>query len=168
MSNVIENLEGEIWKDIIGFDHKYMISNKGRVKSLCRKEEILLKFKKHNRGYSIVSLCRKNKMFYFLVHRLVAIAFIPNVNQLDTVDHIDENKRNNNVENLRWMTNLDNWKRSNMGVNNPKAKLTEQVVRDIREYYKNNKVRHEDIAKIFGISRSHVSPIVNNKFWKNA
>lgn len=98
----------EEWKDIKGYEGLYQISNRGRVKSLgnnkTRKEKIL-SLKPGNNGYIRVYLCRKReKTKPFLVHRLVAQAFLPNPDNLPVVNHKDENKLNNNVENLEWCT----------------------------------------------------------------
>lgn len=87
----------EIWKPIKGYEN-YVVSNYGRVKSL--KKDIILKHWNNNSGYQVVKLNRKGK----LVHRLVAIAFLENNDNLQHVDHIDNNKDNNCVSNLQWVT----------------------------------------------------------------
>lgn len=96
----------EEWKDIKGYENKYQISNLGRVKALdyrrTGKEQIISI--KNNKGYSEVALWKDSKRKMFMVHRLVAQAFIPNPNNLPQVNHKDENKTNNIVENLEWCT----------------------------------------------------------------
>lgn len=95
----------EEWKDIEGFEGLYQISNEGRVKSLgnnkSRKEKIL-KCRKTKGGYLLAQLCNDGKRTFKLVHRLVAQTFIPNPNNLLEVNHKDECKTNNHVENLEW------------------------------------------------------------------
>ena len=91
----------EIWKDIKGYDGKYQISNYGRVKSLLRYKKILKPILQ-TKGYFYVSLCKPNKNF--TIHRLVAEEFIPNPENLPCVNHKDENKHNNHVDNLEWCT----------------------------------------------------------------
>ena len=97
----------EIWKDIKGFENLYQVSNFGRVKSLPRKgqrRELVLKPTPDTKGYERVKLTKDSKGYTKKVHRLVAETFIPNPKNKPTVDHIDGNKRNNNVSNLRWFT----------------------------------------------------------------
>lgn len=95
----------EIFKDIEGYENLYQISNHGRVKSLgndkTRKEKIL-KLTKYNNGYLMVILSKQGKVKHFLVHRLVSEAFIPNPDNLSCVNHKDENKMNNTIQNLEW------------------------------------------------------------------
>lgn len=95
----------EYFKFIDGYPH-LLISSKGRVVSILHDREI--KAFVSNRGYPRVALTTKGKTKYVHVHRLVAEAFIPNPNGYDTVDHIDGNKLNNNVDNLQWLSRGDN------------------------------------------------------------
>lgn len=97
----------EKWKEINGYEGLYMISNYGNVKSLNYKNhgtEKILTPKKNNKGYFGVELFSNGIGKYFLVHRLVASAFVDNKENLPVVNHIDENKLNNNSENLEWCT----------------------------------------------------------------
>ena len=95
----------EIWKDIEGYEGLYQVSNMGRVKSLgnnkTRKEKIL-KSSKNNRGYLCVNLYKDGLVKNYLIHRLVASAFIDNPNNLPQVNHKDENPKNNYVDNLEY------------------------------------------------------------------
>lgn len=104
----------EIWKDIKGYEGIYQVSNKGRVKTMARyinsksnsksfrKEKILKPI--NVLGYQKVCLINKFKF----IHRLVAETFIPNPQNLPCVNHKDENKTNNSVENLEWCTHAYN------------------------------------------------------------
>lgn len=100
---MIENLENEQWKTISGYEN-YQVSNYGRVKSLKGKEERILKQGTTKNGYRIVGLYKDGKSKWFSVHRLVAMAFIDNSNNYPVVNHIDECRTNNHVENLEWCT----------------------------------------------------------------
>lgn len=102
----------EKWKYIKGWDHKYIVSNKGRVKSLCGNKgeyrELILKPHIDKDGYFQVDLSNKNIRKRYFIHRLVAEAFIPNKKHYPVVNHKDENKQNNDVDNLEWCTVLYN------------------------------------------------------------
>lgn len=89
----------EIWKNIMGFNG-YQVSNLGRVRSL--KTYKILKQTTNSQGYKTLGLCKRSKISTFLVHRLVADAFIPNPDKLPCVNHKDENPSNNCISNLEW------------------------------------------------------------------
>lgn len=102
-------MKKEIWKPILGYEGIYEVSSFGRIKSLKRRSKedknergLILKQKKTKAGYYIISLHNQGKEKFFFVHRLVAQAFIPNPENLPIINHIDENKSNNCVENLEW------------------------------------------------------------------
>lgn len=101
----------EDWKDIAGYEGLYQISNLGRVKSFRQgkrngaKDETFLKLSLNANGYPQVTLYRSpSDRHKFLVHRLVAQAFLANPDNLYAVNHIDENPQNNRVTNLEWCT----------------------------------------------------------------
>ena len=100
----------EIWKDVVGFEGLYKVSNFGNVISTRRNYSKGTWYLKpfYNGGYLRVSLVVNCKKKSFLVHRLVAEAFIPNPDNRDTVNHIDGCKTNNHVENLEWTTPSEN------------------------------------------------------------
>lgn len=104
----------EIWKDIPGFEGVYQVSNFGNVKSLnynkTGKEKLLIP--KRSSVYDAVCLCLNSKHKYSFIHRLVAEAFIPNSQHKTQVNHKDGNKRNNNIENLEWVTPSENMNHS--------------------------------------------------------
>lgn len=90
----------EEWKNVIGYEGLYEISNIGNVRNVRRNK--LLKLIKTNLGYIQVNLYKNGIMTVLRVHRLVAQAFIPNPDNLPDVNHKDEVKTNNNVDNLEW------------------------------------------------------------------
>ena len=100
----------EYWKPIKGHPN-YEVSNLGNVRSLNWHNERIVKnlyLKRHNKGYLQVELTDGKTKRMYLVHRLVAQAFLPNPNRLPQVNHIDENKANNSVSNLEWCTGSQN------------------------------------------------------------
>lgn len=105
----------EIWKDINGYNGLYQISNLGRVKSLNK--SIIKKLQTNEKGYLKVTLANNKKRKTYFVHRLVALHFIPNINNLPQINHKNENKCDNRVENLEWCDNRYN---CNYGVHNTK------------------------------------------------
>lgn len=123
----------EVWRDVVGFEGLYKISNKGNVYSVERKDSIgrkrggfTLKARTKKRGYLDVNLCKNGVLKRKLIHRLVAQAFIPNPNNFLEINHKDENKTNNRVENLEWCTRKYN---NNHGKRTEKArrKLSKKV-----------------------------------------
>lgn len=117
-------MENEVWKDIQGYKGLYQVSNLGRVKSLnyhrTGKEKIL-KPAKNTTNYFFVCLCKERKQKCFLVHRLVAQAFIPNNENKPQINHLDEDKTNNIVSNLQWVTAKEN---INYGTHNERMAKT--------------------------------------------
>lgn len=88
----------EIWKEIVGFEGLYWVSNFGRIKSKRKIRKICTS----KCGYSVVNLSNSKTFKKFYIHRLVASAFINNPNNYNEINHKDENKTNNSVENLEW------------------------------------------------------------------
>ena len=104
-------MENLIWKPIVGYEGLYEVSNTGLIKSLnCYnyKEPRLLKLRRRSDGYLNVGLSKNNVTKTKTVHRIVAEAFIPNPNNLEMINHKDENRANNNVDNLEWCTRAYN------------------------------------------------------------
>lgn len=103
----------EEWQDIKGFEGLYQVSNFGRVKSLKynkTEREKILSLSSNGYGYLNCGLHKNKKTKLVRVHRLVAEAFIPNINNYREVNHIDGDKTNNRVDNLEWCTRSENMK----------------------------------------------------------
>ena len=111
----------EIWKDVIGLEGIFQVSNMGRIRSLDKYANVcgggkrlvkgrILKPTKLQNGYYEAQFHHKGERIIYLLHRLVAIHFIDNPLNLPEVNHKDENPQNNNVENLEWCTNQENRK----------------------------------------------------------
>lgn len=160
----------EIFKDIYGYEGLYQISNLGRVKSLnynkTRKEKIL-KYRKHRYGYLMVVLFKDGKRKEILVHRLVAQSFLPNPDNLPQVNHKDENKTNNCVENLEFCDAKYN---SNYGTRN------ERVAKSLTGVYNTKKSKPvmcietgviypstNEVQRQLGFSRGNISQCCNGK-----
>lgn len=115
----LENLDGEEWQDVEGYEGLYQVSNMGRVKSLVREYKSnngkgteyigrtkmrILKAGFNGDGYLQVALCRNSECKYVKVHKLVAKAFVPNVENKPTIDHINTIRHDNRACNLRYFT----------------------------------------------------------------
>ena len=111
----------EIWKSVDGFEGYYEISNLGNLRSVDKYIRIgrykglkhfpskILSPSINNSGYKIYALSKPgSKLVCRTIHRMVAAAFIPNPHNLSDVNHIDENKNNNSVDNLEWVSHKEN------------------------------------------------------------
>lgn len=90
----------EVWKDIKGYENLYMVSNFGNIKSFYSNK--ILKPKKDKDGYLLINLYKNKKSKTHKIHRLVATAFLKNINNYKEVNHKNEKKDDNRVENLEW------------------------------------------------------------------
>jgi len=170
---IIPDLEGEIWKDVVGFEGIYIVSNKERVRRIMHRTHPTNKLMTNTltpSGYVCVSLTANGKGKYSLLHIVVAKAFIPNPLNLPEVNHIDGNKANNKAENLEWNTSLENiqhaWK---TGLSTPKkgeshsqSVLTEKDVLEIRAIKGMTK---RDIGKLYNIGEAMVGKIIHRHRW---
>lgn len=109
------------WRPIKDYKDRYLVSDTGLVFS--KLSDRLLTPKTDRYGYLTVGLSRNGKTKYRTIHRLVAIAFIPNPDDLPTVNHKDENKLNNRVDNLEWATVREN---DNYGTRNERMANTKK------------------------------------------
>lgn len=175
----------EIWKGIKGFS-RYMVSNLGRVKTkdyiqspchcrpngACIKGKIL-KTPIDTNGYKIVRLYCDGKNVKAYVHRLVAEAFIPKIQNKNYINHIDSDRTNNNVSNLEWCTpkeNVHHCKKNGRAVyysgsSLPYSILNELKVKEIKRLL-NDGVLQKDIANKFGVSTSCIHSIKTGRTWK--
>lgn len=166
----------EIWKDVIGYEGIYQISNKGRLKSLVRKStgtntkiESFLKRQKRGNGYYAYSLSKNGKSKHLLQHRLIAIHFIDNPEGYKCVNHKNGRRNDNSIENLEWCTHSQNSLHGYQenGRINSKRKLKQELVLEIREKLKNP--YHgigNDLANEYNVSKWIISLIRNFKTYK--
>lgn len=179
-------MEKEIWKDIEGYEDKYQVSNKGRIRSLNRKVQVqnhpqhsyrsvkgtIMKKNLVNRYYCI-ALSRNGDKKTHKVSRMVASAFIPNPENKPQVNHIDGNKLNDEASNLEWSTCSENIQhafdigiKDHSGTAGPQeTKLTETDVLDIRNTWNLGCFMQKEIANAWGVSVPTISMIVNRKSW---
>lgn len=172
----------EIWKDIEGYEDRYQVSNFGRVKSLPRTHDISREnngsFTYHRKekvltpridkyGYLHVNLYdNEQRMKRHPVHRLVAAAFVPNPENLPTVNHKDEDKMNNCEWNLEWMSVSDNNHHGTRGhraglANARKRKAVVQLDMDGREV--NRFVSLNEASRVTGISLGAIGKCVKGE-----
>jgi len=178
--NVFMNTE--IWKNIPGYESCYLVSNFGRIKSIgkkyktrygtdaIRKDRIFILGHTDGCGYASVSIGGTTKT----LHRLIALAFLPNPNNYRCINHKNGNKIDNRLENLEWCTQSENSKHSfviglqdNKGENHPKAKLTNEIVLKIRSKYIPGKYGCWKLAKEFNLSLTHIKDILHRRVWSH-
>lgn len=166
-----KNME-EIWKDIEGFEDLYQVSNMGRVRSLTRNKKgkngvpcpIQGRIMKQHIcfGYYYITLSKNGKYKGFRVHRLVANAFIPNPDNLPQVNHKDENKANNCVDNLEWCDSKYN---VNYGTGTERSRLSNtngKCSKTVLQYSLDGTFIKEwkstmDVQRNLGFANSHIS-----------
>ena len=149
-------MKAEIWKDVKDYEGHYQVSDKGRVKSVKFGKEIFLK-QGSCRGYLRVGLSKNGEIKRYTVHRLVAQAFIPNPNNLPEVNHKDEIKTNNNIENLEWCDH-----KYNINFGNRTQRSAEKQSKPVLQYTKDGKFVNElksvmDVQRNLGYDQGHIS-----------
>lgn len=182
----MENFNNEIWKDVVGYDGLYSVSNTGRIRSNKRliptygrkgrfTNEFIKKLKYDKNGYKIVMLCKNGITKTLKVHRLVAYAFIENNDkEKNQVNHINLIKDDNRIENLEWVTSKEN--KNHYMINcNPifkigsdlhNTKLNEKSVLWIREQYRKKSIKQVDMAKMFNMSKGGINNVIKRQCWK--
>ena len=175
----------EIWKDIIGYEGYYQVSNQGRIKGLKRK--VLAKnnstriisekiFNPSINGHGYLFFLLRKSQYYRVgsVHRLVAEHFIPNPENKEQVNHINGIKTDNRVENLEWCTRSENAIHSfkiglqcNKGINHPGNILTENDVNEIRSSYLPKIFTTTMLANKYRVSKQTIKDVIKRNTWKH-
>jgi hypothetical protein len=163
----------EIWKDIVGYEGIYQVSNLGRVKSLQRfvklkqnlnrivRERILVPIKRD--GYLVVNLSKNNYHKLYIIHRLVASSFIPNLENKKEVNHINGVREDNRLENLEWCTRSENQLHAyQIGL---QKKINEKVVLmyDMNKNFIKEFVSVKDASRKTGLFSSNISKVCLGK-----
>ena len=157
-------------KDIKGYKGRYAATKDGRIYSYYLKGFLSPKVDKG--GYLMVCLQKNGQKKYFQVHRLIAETYISNPDNLETVNHKDGVKNNNNINNLEWSSFSDNLKhaykiglRCNKGTNSPTSKLTENDIRKIRKLLHEKETK--EIAEMYGVVPGTIYNISSRRSWKH-
>ena len=153
----------EEWKDIVGYEGLYKISNFGNAMSV--KKNMLLTGR-DSRGYRLINLYNRDGGKTFKMHFLVARAFVSGFSDALVVNHIDSNRSNNNYNNLEWCTQSQNisharnlGRYNDYGCNSKNCNITQGDVRMIRDLCNTDGFSQLWIAKAFKISQQSVSRI---------
>jgi len=176
----IEDLPGEIWKWVEGYENLYQVSNKARVKSFHKGKIIILRPGISKAGYPTVNLHKndkddKNKATTYLVHRLVAEAFIPNPENKPVVDHINGDRSNACADNLRWLTQKENIQANiergthQAGTKSVCAKFNADEVRYISQVYKpyDKEFGVSALARKFNVTGDTIKRIIHRVTYKD-
>lgn len=167
-------MEQEIWKDVVGFEGIYQVSNQSKVKSLLRwrgSDSRILVQNISKTGYYVVTLFKPGYNRVYKVHRLVAEAFLPNPSNKRTVNHIDGNKLNNIVSNLEWATDLENIRHAFankliVSCVGEKQSATKLKPREVMEIY-NSQLPRRVLSKKYNISYTAICNIKNGETWSH-
>ena len=151
----------EIWKDIIGYENLYQVSNFGRIKSLARKAEKILKAK-IDKDYYRIGLFKNKKQKFYAIHRLVAQAFISNPNNYSCVNHKDENKLNNFVDNLEWCSIIYNNNYGNRTLKSSKSKERKVEQYDLKDNFIKLWNSQKEAISTLKIS-NHITDVCNGR-----
>lgn len=167
-------MDKEIWKPIPGYENRYEVSNLGRVRNFVSK--LPIKPYITRRGYVnfllYENISRKRK--HFAAHRLVAIAFLPNPNDLPQVNHKNGIKTDNRVENLEWCDNEQNRKHAikygllKIGIDDPQSRFSRKDLEEIRNEYVKNSRTHgmPALARKYNVSVTAIYFVIHNKHYK--
>ena len=151
----------EVWKDIEGYEGRYQVSNLGRVKRVTTGR--ILKSGKHTCGYLIVRLSKNGIVSNKKIHRLVAQAFIPNLDNKSQVNHIDENKTNNLASNLEWMTAKENLNYGTRTDRSSKTRSIAIIATNIKTGESTEFYGVSECARQLGLHQSNITSVLKGR-----
>lgn len=180
-----EELAGEEWRPVVGYENRYSVSSLGRIRSnfdpTRPARSPIIMSPRNKRGYLLITLCSENGRRTFFVHRIVASAFIGPSPEGYQVNHKDASKSNNRVPNLEYVTLADNIRHAfsmglmkapphghpaSKGATHWKAKLVDGQIREMRKCFAAGQ-SISSIARLCNLSTSTVKNIVYHIRWKH-
>lgn len=170
MNDEAKRVVEEEWRPIPGWETRYEVSNLGAVRRT--NGQALNPWPNHD-GYMLVRLTKLPRRVIYRVHRLVALAFIPNPGGKPSINHLDHCRQNNRAGNLEWCTQKENLVHADLagrlqkdywkGKRAPNAKLTDAQVRDIRQRYSEGGITHSELATAYNMSKGCMGRVISGK-----
>ncbi|AZB01280.1 hypothetical protein EG359_17400 [Chryseobacterium joostei] len=172
----INDLPGEIWEDVPGYNGKYQVSQYSRVKSLIKKNPVILKKSLSDGKHKVVLIGKYGRLISECVDRLCASVHLRPPLENEVICHKDGNKLNTIVGNLKWITWQESRQKTilhyrsrnirfNSGSENGRAVINEAIARGIREE-RNKGFTYSQIALKYKVSVGIVQRVVQNRTWK--
>ena len=170
---LIEYMEKEIWKDVVGYEGLYQVSNLGKIRSMKKKHILKTDFRKDRKNsYFYVQLSKNGVVHNKLVHRAVGDAFLGIKKPNEVTRHLNGDNFDNRLENLKFGSSKENAKdrelhgKTSRGENHGHAKLDIATVRIIRFLSSKFSWSYKSLASLYGVSPTTVRNIVNRIIWK--
>ena len=162
----------EIWRDVVGYEDWYKISNLGRV--WHKKNKYYVSISSPKGSYKMLRLTTDEGSKVKRLHRLLAKAFIPNPNNKECINHKDGNKLNNDLSNLEWISRGDNIRHAfdiglvdNSGENSHNSKLKDDIVLEMRNAYNLGCFSFAELGSAYGVTRSVAWKAVSGHTWSH-
>ena len=176
----IQDLKNEIWKDVVGFEGIYQVSNEQRIKRISLSkitnnvkvdyQERIVKTRLNKKGYVILNLCKNNEKFSTSLHRIIAKSFIPNLDNKSQVNHKNGIRHDNRIENLEWATASENILHSYKVLNKKHNSLgkfnrcgKKVAYYDLSGNIKGTFLSNMEAERKLGIKNTNISAVCNGK-----
>lgn len=174
LSTELENLPGEIWEEVPGYEDRYEVSNYSRVKSVVKRKPVILKKSlDQNSRFKVVLVDRFGRKKNFSAGRLCATLFNRKPEENEVLEYVDGNQRNDQANNTRWVSRrsvvLKTVKRVPRvsGINHGMALINPSKAREIRADKRNGKTLKQ-LSDAYKVSIPCIQKIVENRTWKTA